>query len=265
MARILKKNTFHESLKIQFRVIGALLMREILTKYGRHNIGFMWIFVEPMLFVLGVTALWSFVRSGHAHGISVISFALTGYSSVLLWRNAVNSCAGAITANLTLLYHRNIHILDLYFARLLLNLTGTTIAFIFLMIFFILIEVMVLPKDLLLMFEGWFLLVWFAVSLGFVIGSLIEMSKFIDRMWHTVSYLMFPLSGALFMLDWMPENVREILLWIPMVHATEMIRGGYYGDIIPTYYDPFYLICINIVLLFCGLLLVKQIQQKIIP
>lgn len=32
------------SFQIQLRVVGALLMREILTRYGRHNIGFLWVF-----------------------------------------------------------------------------------------------------------------------------------------------------------------------------------------------------------------------------
>jgi ABC-type polysaccharide/polyol phosphate export permease len=34
-------------------VLGALLIRELLTRYGRHNIGFLWLFVEPMIFTLG--------------------------------------------------------------------------------------------------------------------------------------------------------------------------------------------------------------------
>lgn len=36
----LHKTSFWESLLIQKRVIGALLMREIITRYGRNNIGF---------------------------------------------------------------------------------------------------------------------------------------------------------------------------------------------------------------------------------
>jgi len=38
-----------DSFRIQLRVIGALLMRDVLTRFGRHNIGFMWMFVEPMI------------------------------------------------------------------------------------------------------------------------------------------------------------------------------------------------------------------------
>ena len=65
------------------RVINALLMREVLTRFGRHNIGFLWMVVEPMMFTLGVTALW--LLTNHKEGqLSVMAFVLTGYSSVVL-------------------------------------------------------------------------------------------------------------------------------------------------------------------------------------
>ncbi|OSI13639.1 sugar ABC transporter permease, partial [Neisseria dumasiana] len=47
--KALHETTFWESLAIQKRVVGALLMREIITRYGRNNIGFLWLFVEPLL------------------------------------------------------------------------------------------------------------------------------------------------------------------------------------------------------------------------
>ena len=51
-----------QSLRIQARVVHALIMREIITRYGRHNIGFAWLFAEPMLFTIGVIGLWSIVH-----------------------------------------------------------------------------------------------------------------------------------------------------------------------------------------------------------
>ena len=87
MPPILHETSLLRSLRIQMRVIGALLMREVLTRYGRHNIGFLWLFIEPMLFTLGVTALWTFSNVHHGSNIPIVAFAVTGYSSVLLWRN----------------------------------------------------------------------------------------------------------------------------------------------------------------------------------
>src|SRR5207248_8707633 len=69
-------------LRIQTRVTGALIMREIVTRYGRHNIGFMWVFAEPMMFTLGVVIVWSLLRT-HTTRLPVIPFVVTGYSSLL--------------------------------------------------------------------------------------------------------------------------------------------------------------------------------------
>ena len=70
-------------------------MREVITRYGRHNIGFLWLFVEPMMFTLGVTALWSLAGMHHSSTLPIVAFAVTGYSSVLLWRNMPGSCGNA--------------------------------------------------------------------------------------------------------------------------------------------------------------------------
>ena len=74
-------------------------MRELLTRYGRNNIGFLWLFLEPMLFTLAITIFWAATRSIHGSAIPITAFALTGYSSVLLWRNMVGRCINAIETN----------------------------------------------------------------------------------------------------------------------------------------------------------------------
>ena len=256
---------FKRSLTIQARVIGALLMREILTRFGRHNIGFMWVFVEPMLFTLGVAGMWNLVKFGHGHHIDIISFALTGYSSVLLWRNAVNRCNLAIAPNLSLMYHRNVRVIDIFAGRLILEISGATISLVVLTIIFLAIGWMAPPADVLTMIVAWFMLAWFAAGLGLMIGALSERSEVVDRIWHTITYLMFPLSGAVFMVDWLPRAFREVVLWLPMVHGVEMLRHGYYGAGVTTHYNLVYFSSVNLVLLLVGLSLARQTQLRVEP
>ena len=63
-----------ESLLIQKKGIGALLMREIITRYGRNNIGFLWLFVEPLLLTLVMVLMWKFFPHEH-----VFSFEYRGF------------------------------------------------------------------------------------------------------------------------------------------------------------------------------------------
>src|SRR5216684_8184356 len=100
------------SLGIQRRVLHALLMREIITRFGRENLGVLWLVAEPMLFTLGVATLWTAAGLRHGSAIPIVAFAVTGYSSVLMWRNSANRAGSAVANNKPLLFHRNVQILD---------------------------------------------------------------------------------------------------------------------------------------------------------
>ena len=257
--------SFKHSLAIQKRVIIALLLREILTRYGRHNIGFLWLFAEPMLFTLGITALWTLVNQTHGSSLPITAFAVTGYSSVLLWRNTVNRCNLAILPNLSLMYHRNVRVFDIFAARIILEQSGVTISSTVLSILFISIGWMEAPADILEVLEGFFLLGWFGAALALTVGSLSERSEVVDKIWHPVSYLLFPLSGAAFMVDWLPPAGREAVLWLPMVHGIEVLREGYFGSAVRAHYDLDYMVFTCLCLTFIGLALVREAGRRVEP
>jgi capsular polysaccharide transport system permease protein len=257
--------SLRKSLSIQIRVTNALVIREIITRYGRHNIGFLWLFLEPMLFTLGVTTLWTLVKATHGTNLPITAFAVTGYSSILLWRNCSNRVVKAIDSNLSLLYHRNVRVIDVINARLILEISGATVSIITLTIVFSSMEWMNFPTDLLTAIVGWLLLAWFAFSLSLVIGAASERSEVIERVWHIFTYLLFPLSGAGFMVDWLPKAFQEYILWLPMVHGTEMIRHGYFGNSVRTFENPSYLIIFNLALTLIGLALLRETGQRVEP
>lgn len=252
--------SFVKSFRIQLRVIYALLMREIITRYGRRNLGFLWLFIEPMLFTLVVAIFWQAIRADRFNGdMPIIPFAVIGYSVVLCWRNSVNRAAKAVSANTGLLYHRNVTVIDVFLARIALEIFGATVSFLVLSVLFHLVGFMPMPDNFLYMAMGWIMMMWFAIGLSFTIGTLCEMSEVVNRLWSSFSIILFPLSGVAFFVHWLPELAREFLLYIPMVHLTEMLRHGYYGDIIPTYESVSYLVWCNMILSFLGLTLVRKI------
>lgn len=250
--------------RIQRRVIWALLLREILTRYGRHNIGFLWLFVEPMLFTIGVTALWSATKTLHGSTLPIVAFAITGYSTVLLWRNMPARCIGAIAPNFGLLYHRNVRPIDIYLSRLLLEAAGATTAFVALVIAFHTAGWLALPEDTLQVAQGWILLGWFGLGLALFLGALSEKWEAIEKIWHPMSYLMFPLSGAAFLVDALPTKAQEFVLLLPMVHGLEFLREGYFGSQMTAHYDLSYLIVCNLVLTLLGLAQVRNMSRELV-
>lgn len=247
------------SLEINRRVIGALLIREMLTRYGRNNIGFLWLFVEPALFILIITWVWSAVRNVQFSNIPIVAFAVTGYSSLLLWRNCAARCIGAVNSNKALLYHRQVTIMDLFTARVLLELMAITTALVILSIALYFLGWLELPEDLLKVVAGWLLLSWFAAGLGMTIGSLSERAEVIGRFWHPLSYILMLLSGVAFVVDALPPAAQKAVLWIPMINAVEIMRDGWFGSTFRAHYDLPYLIACNIALMLIGIALVRRI------
>jgi capsular polysaccharide transport system permease protein len=251
------------SFAIQRRVLHALMMREIITRFGRENLGVLWLVVEPMLFTLGVATLWTAAGLHRGSPIPIVAFAVTGYSSVLMWRNSANRSGGAIAQNKQLLFHRNVRVLDVLLTRIALEVGGATGSFIVLSSLFIFVGWMPLPEDLLKVLGGWLMLAWFGASLALVIGAGTAYSEIVERLWHPAAYLLFPLSGAAFMVDWMPANAQKVLLLLPMVHGVEMLREGYFGSVVPTHYDVAYMASCCLVLSFGGLYLVRQASRRV--
>jgi ABC-2 type transport system permease protein/capsular polysaccharide transport system permease protein len=244
------------------RVIGALLLRELLTRYGRNNIGFLWLFVEPMLFTLVVTAFWTATRSLHGSSIPIVAFAVTGYSSLLLWRNMPSRCIDALESNRALLYHRQVKIMDVYHARILLEMLATTTAFVTLSIALYVTTWLIAPEDVLQVLGGWLLLAWFGAGLGLTIGGLSERFEIVGKFWPPLSYLLLPLSGVAFIVDALPSRMQEIVLWLPMLNALEYLREGWFGSVMQAHYSLQYVVICNLCLTFFGLGLVRQIKLE---
>lgn len=257
--------SLRRSLTIQLRVIGALLMREVITRYGRHNIGFLWLFVEPMLFTLGVTTLWTLSKAVHGSNLPIVAFALTGYSSVLLWRSMPHRCSGAIGPNLSLMYHRHVKVIDIYASRILLEIAGTTASFMVLGIIFTAIGWLKLPEDILKVILGWLMLAWFGAALGITVGALSARSELVEKIWHPTSYLLFPVSGAAFMVDWLSPSFQHFVLFLPMVHGVEILREGYFGSAVHAHYDIFYASSVNLLLSLLGLSQVQIVSRTVTP
>lgn len=256
---------FRNSLAIQGRVIWALLMREILTRYGRHNIGFLWLFVEPMTFTLGVTALWTATKAVHGSDLPIVAFAITGYSSVLLWRNMPARCIDAIEPNRSLLFHRNVRVIDIFLTRILLEAAGATSSLIVLGSVFILTGMMSPPENVLQVIEGWVMLAWFGAALAIFLGAASEKSEIVHKLWHPLSYLMFPLSGAAFLLSALPQQAQAILIYLPMINGTEYLREGFFGSKIHAIYDMSYMASCNLVLTLAGLCILRVVSDEVIP
>lgn len=257
--------SFVRSWSIQRRVVHALIMREVITRFGRHNIGFLWLFVEPMLFTVGVTLIWSALKAVHGSNLTIAAFAVTGYSSVLVWRNMPSRLVDSIEPNLSLMYHRNVRIIDIFASRLLLEGVSVATSFLVLTLVFAAVNWLTLPEDPLKVVVGWVMLAWWGSALGMYVGALSHRSELIEKFWHPTQYLLFPLSGSAFLVDALPPEFRDWVLLLPMVHGVECVRDGFFGSEFEAHYDLGYMALINLVFTLLALVEIRRASRNLVP
>jgi capsular polysaccharide transport system permease protein len=227
--------------RAQLRVIHALFMRELLTRFGRSRIGYVWLVLEPMTLAMMISTLhWV---SGHdlPNNIPIFLFYTLGYLPFMLFRSIVSRGANAIAANVPLLYHRNVKLFDVMVARNLMEAGVCTIAIALVMVVAS-IYAKEPPHQPVVFAMGLVLYALLAHGLAMLFATLTTIWEPFEHIVHPFTYIMMPLSGTFFMLQQMGTEQRELLLWIPLVHIAEMCRWAQWGDRVIPYYDVSYVL-----------------------
>lgn len=253
---------FWRGLKVQGNVIGALLMRELHTRYGRENIGYVWVFLEPFSLASAVALLH--LGHGLPHGgIHPVPFSILGYTLFIMFRGMVNRADGALESNMPLLYHRRVTIFDMMLARDLLEGVGTIMAFVVLMGVTIALGWAELPARLFELFTGIGLLFWFSFGVSLLICAWTHDNSLVARFVHPITYILMPVSGAFYQLSWVPQPYREWLTWFPLTTIFELLRYGQFYTAKDTYVDIPYIIGCCLLLTYAGLVSIKATRRHI--
>lgn len=250
--------------RIQFQVIYALIMREIHTRYGRENIGFLWVIGEPILFCAGVAVLWTAIRPSHEHGLPMTAIVITGYVPLTMWRHCLGHSVKAFEANGSLLFHRQVTPTLIIVARACLEMIGTMMAGLVVACGAIFLGFMKPPQYYGILYLGLGFHMLFCMAMAMIFASLSEMSDLVEKAVSISTYLFLPFTGAFSMVNWLPAKYRWYMMISPSVDNIEMIREGEFGLNAHAHYDIFYNFWITLLLLIVGLYLTQRVRRYIL-
>jgi capsular polysaccharide transport system permease protein len=253
-----------EGWKIQSRVISALMIRELATRFGRENIGFLWVMFEPLLFASLVAILWRFTIGAEEHGISVVAFVVTGYIPLVMFRQSVSRSVGLFVANGSLLYHRQIKIHDFIFTRFCVEFIGHMMAYLFIATILWRLGFFPWPHDMSYFMLGWMYYAIFTLSLCFILAPLSELSPILEKLVPVTTYMMIPFSGSFNMVAWLHPQVRDIMIWSPPVNAMEIMRYGIFGDAVRPYYNFYVVPLVSMGCFAIGLVLCRRVRRELV-
>lgn len=226
--------------RIQLRVIGALMLREMGTRFGRDNLGYLWLFLEPMMLGGAIGAIHHVSGHGLPGGLDPFVFWVVGYIPFYLFRGIVNRAPNGVAGNQSLLYHRRVTLLDIMLARHLLEGAAVGIALgLYLLLFGAIFGIW--PEEPGLLVTGMVGMLGLAQGIALLIAAGTVYTELFERLTHLATYLSMTFTGAFFMVFWLPSDMQKAALTVPTVHCFELVRGGLYGTLVPTTYDLGYL------------------------
>lgn len=260
---VLPKPSLAHGLKVQLRVIGAIIIRELHTRFGRDNIGYLWMIAEPMLLACGISVVHLISHTELRGNLDTVPFYATGYIIFMVFRSGVNRSAQTIESNRTLLYHRQVTLFDLVFARTLLEVMATTATLFLLLLGCQVLGYGTLPQRPMLMLAALGFMGWFTHGLSMLICAASEEWPVVERFVHPSTYLALPASGMLFLLEWLPPATANLLKWFPVTQILDMSRMGQFETVESQYISYPYLIAVCSVLSLLGMFALKVIRKRV--
>ncbi|QRM42295.1 ABC transporter permease [Rhizobium sp. BG4] len=237
-----------------FRVVAALLIREMATRFGSKPGGYIWAILDPAAYIIFLTVIFGAIAHKPALGTSFPLFFATGYIGFQFYSAVVTYVNGAVKSNKALLSYPNVAAVDPVFARFLLQL-GTTSA-----------VAAVILGTISLFLKTPLVLDWAAILEASLLACLLGLGA---ALFNNVMFLRFPIyeqifgivnrplfmvAGVFFLPDLIPHPFREMLLINPLCHVLMRFRSGFYSEYDPGSLDMPYLYSFTACWLFAGML-----------
>ncbi|OED45972.1 sugar ABC transporter permease [Rhodobacteraceae bacterium (ex Bugula neritina AB1)] len=246
------------------RTIGALMLREMSTRYGRTPGGYLWAVLEPMAAILFLSIGFSLVIRSPSLGTSFLLFYATGYLIFSLYQSISGATSRAIGYSKPLLKFPAVTWLDAVLARFLLNsLTGILITLLLIGGVLTVIDsraVLDLPVAVLAMV--------LAMALGLGVGImncvLMGLYPLWDVAWSIITRPLFLASGVLYIYEDLPPLAQDILWYNPLLHLSGLMRTGFYPTYTAAYVSITYVLAVSLILLALGLVLMGRYHRDIL-
>ena len=121
----------------------------------------------------------------------------------------------------------------------------------------------VLPRDLPALSAS-VIAVWlFGCGVGFVNAVLNAFFKSWDKIWAQLTRILYFCSGIFYVPGMMPDWVRDILVWNPILHAVDWFRASFFAEYEPHWLDRSYLLTVAVLSLVVGLGLERSARRHL--
>ena len=252
-------------LQVMHASIRALLLRELQTRFGQYRLGYLWVFLEPLLTIGIMVVLFGTVMQRTLPGMDYSVFLINGIIPFFMFRTGVTLAISATESNRGLFSYRPVKPIDALLARNILEFLLKFTAYIAFTAAFVWFGYSISFEQIPQLLGYWSLLFIFMMACSLIFVVIGDFSKELNKFLSVFFLILYFLSGILYSIHIIPVEYREYLLYNPLIHIFELMRHA----VAPSYslvpgISLSYFIIWMIVSLFIGLLLYKRFERYMV-
>jgi ABC-type polysaccharide/polyol phosphate export permease/tetratricopeptide (TPR) repeat protein len=232
---------FSDALAAQGRSIGALVLRDIRSRYGESRLGFLWSLMEPFLHIGALAVVFQFTMHGRPPlGDNFFFFYFTGVLPYLLISHLILHIGHAVKDQRQLLQIPTVAPIDVVVGKFIVENFTTAVIFMIFLGLFAVFGVDPLPVSLPHVFLAFFLTSMLGFGLGMLCAALFELGAVIEHVVGLVVRLLYFASGIFYVPAAMPLRARDIIVYNPFLHIIDCMRVGFFRSYAPEWMDVGY-------------------------
>ncbi len=248
---------------VQCRVLHALILRELKSRYGNRRLGFMWAVIEPLMFISVFVAGFHLIGRSSQGGVEAPLFFVAGFSPFFMFRDIFSQVKSGTQGQQSLMMFPQVTRMDILLSKLIVNALISISVFIVLMLGLYVIGFQYRIENPLGVLIGFSLIASIGLGMGLVFGALAIRYEFISSFSEPLlGRPLFLTSGLFFSASVLPPNVREVFLYNPLLHCIEYIRTSMFVSFDSRYVDLPYVVIFTLILNSFGLMLLGVFERQ---
>jgi capsular polysaccharide transport system permease protein len=216
--------------EIQRAVLFALVVRELMTRFGGTWYGAFWAVLEPFGHVAFMMVVFGVLRNRIVPGIDYPVFVIIGLIPFFMMRNIVFRLMEGIDANRGLLEYRQVKPIDALIARAMIEIALYAVIFALALLTLGMFGESVLPARPLEFISLWSALIAMGFALGLFFAT--ATNEFpAARGFINIAFMpIYLMSGIIYPVRGFPQWMLEWVMWNPMVHVIELLRSDFFTN-----------------------------------
>jgi len=252
---------FRKGLWDKRELIWHLAITDLKIRYKNSILGFGWTLFEPLLMLTVFYLVFTTIFK-----TDIENYALYLIIGIVVW----NMFARGSSMNTVSILNKSNIVTKLFFPREILIVSTTLTAFLMLVFEFVIIVAFFIGTQFLPPISSLLIIPILGILFILTLGISLPLSvlnvqlRDVGIIWTVIIQAGFFLTPIIYKLDFLPDNVQQILLINPMTHVIEAAHNLMLYGIYPSISSIIYLIVSTFVILIIGIIIFRKYNPDIV-